>query len=105
MTCRFLFIFLLLTAMTLAACTQDREAVTGTYAGQNGKTEIILTLKDNGKGTWSTDQDEIQFKWSLRKGGKLWLHTREGGVIQGQIRDGKITLALPGIDELLLLRQ
>ncbi|MGL1862031.1 MAG: hypothetical protein OCC46_05845 [Pseudodesulfovibrio sp.] len=102
---RILPILLLLFAMVLTACSQDKGAVAGTYAAQSNETEIVLTLKDNGKGTWSTDLDEIEFKWSIRKGGELWLHTKEGGVIPGVISDDTITMILPGVDQLVFQRQ
>ena len=105
MTNRILPVVLLLMALALCACTRDKDSVAGTYAAHNGDTEITLNLKENGTGTWSTDLDEIQFKWSVRKDGRLWLHTREGGVIQGRIADQSITLALPGVPDLLFMRQ
>jgi hypothetical protein len=105
MTNRILTVILLLMALTLCACARGKDTVAGTYAAKNGDTEIVLNLKENGTGTWSTDLDEIRFKWSVRKDGRLWLHTREGGVIQGRIADESITLALPGVPDLLFTRQ
>ena len=95
----------LVLVLTLAACSpQDADSIAGTYAAR-GDTSIALTLNDNGKGTWSTDMDEISFKWSVREGGILWVHTREGGVIQGVARDGQVTLTLPGVGELVFERE
>ena len=105
MTNRLLPVLLLLLALSLCACSRDKDTVAGTYAAKNGDTEITLNLKENGTGTWSTDLDEIQFKWSVRQDGRLWLHTREGGVIQGRIVDDNITLALPGVPDLLFTQQ
>lgn len=91
--------------LLLAACSRNKDDVAGKYTARNGDTEIVLTLDKDGKGVWSTDMDEIRFKWSLRKNDRIWLHTREGGVIQGVIEDGGIRLTLPGVEELVFQRQ
>ena len=105
MTVRSACLAVLLALCLVSACTQDKATVVGTYAAKNVEEEIVLTLNDNGKGTWSTDLDEIQFKWSVRSGGELWLHTVEGGVVQGRISGNTISLSLPGIQELVFQRQ
>lgn len=92
-------------SLTLAACSPDRGEAVGSYTAAAEDTEIILTLNANGRGTWSTDMDEIPFKWSLPESGQLWLHTREGGVIQGRIENGRVTIALPGAEELMFERR
>lgn len=90
--------------LILAACAPSKDTVAGKYTAQSPDTEVVLTLDKKGKGTWSTDMDEIQFKWSIRKDGKLWLHTKEGGVIQGTIEEDTIKLTLPGVDALVFKR-
>lgn len=96
---------LLILLLILAACSPDRGSVAGSYTATTGEGEIVLTLNENGRGTWSTDTDEIPFKWSRPAPDQLWLHTREGGVIQGRMDDGRLTLALPGVDELVFERE
>ena len=91
---------LVLVLTLLAACAQDRNSVAGKYVAQGPTSEIVLTLGKDGKGTWSTDMDEIPFKWSLRPDGKLWLHTKAGGVLQGTVEAETILLKLPGVGEL-----
>ncbi|BDQ34993.1 hypothetical protein [Pseudodesulfovibrio portus] len=91
---------LLIILTLLAACAQDKKSVAGKYVARGPASEIVLTLNKDGKGTWSTDTDEIPFKWSLRGDGKLWLHTKTGGVLQGTVEDGTIRLDLPGIRDL-----
>ncbi len=99
-------IFLLLAVvMSLSACSQDKKSMAAKYTAKSNDMEIVLNLKEDGRGTWSTDTDEISFKWSIRKGEQLWLHTREGGVIQGRLKGKRITLTLPGVDELVFSRQ
>ncbi|MFH1915039.1 MAG: hypothetical protein ABIK45_12305 [Pseudomonadota bacterium] len=106
MTMRTALACLLALALALSACAPDREDdATGRYAAATDETDIILTLAENGRGTWSTDTDEIAFKWSTPKPDHLWLHTREGGVIQGRFDHGRLTIALPGVGELVFERQ
>lgn len=103
---RYLTLFCMaLLLLMLVACSQDKNTASGTYTAQGQDTEVVLTLSENGRGTWSTDTDEISFKWSLRKDGQLWLHTKEGGVVQGRLVEGQIALTLPGVDELVFSRQ
>ena len=91
---------LLVVLTLLVACAQDRKSVPGKYIAQGPTSEIVLTLGKDGKGTWSTDMDEIPFKWSLRKDNKLWLHSKTGGVMQGTVNDSTILLDLPGVGRL-----
>jgi len=100
---RFLFIALLL--LTLAACSSDKETTAGKYIAQGKDTKVVLTLNEDGRGIWSTDTDEIPFKWSLRKNGQLWLHTKTGGVIQSKLIEGKIRITLPGVEELIFTQE
>lgn len=104
MTQRLCALLLVLILVLAAGCTRDTGPVAGTYTA-SGETPVTLTLDESGKGTWSTDLDEITFKWSVRKGNTLWVHTKEGGVIQGAIEDGRIRLALPGVGEMEFERE
>jgi len=94
-----------LMALALWACAPDRDDVVGRYEAAANDIDIVLTLVENGRGTWSTDTDEIAFKWSTPQPGQLWLHTREGGVIQGRVEAGRLTVALPGVGELVFERR
>ncbi len=84
--------------LLLGACFEDNDTVIGKYHAQDTTIEVILTLNRNGQGTWSTESDEISFKWSSGKNGRLWLHTKKGGVIRGTALNGNIKLNLPGIE-------
>jgi hypothetical protein len=105
MTRRLVPAFVLLLLLALAACSGDRATVSGTYRAVSDGTEILLTLDKDGKGTWSTDLDEIPFKWTLRADGTLWLHTREGGVITVETGKVSLRLRLPGTDVLVFVRK
>ena len=104
MTRRLIPAFAVLLLLALAACSGDRATVSGTYRAVSDGTEIVLTLDKEGKGTWSTDLDEIPFKWTLRPDGSLWVHTREGGVIRAEIVDDGLRMRLPGTDTLIFTR-
>lgn len=95
MTRRDLLRLLLLPAVT--ACAPERDSLAGKYSASNGDLEIELTLGKDGKGTWSTDTDEITFKWSRRANDRIWLHTISGGVIEGTVEGSGIRLYLPGV--------
>lgn len=91
---------LLFLVLTLAGCSGDPVPLTGTWRATSGDTAIELTLEKDGKGTWSTDLDEIPFKWTVRDDGSLWIHTREGGVIPGKIANKTLRVSLPGMEPL-----
>ncbi|MGE4191865.1 MAG: hypothetical protein AB7E51_00600 [Pseudodesulfovibrio sp.] len=99
MTRRDLLLLMLLPAFT--ACAPDRDTLPGDYSARNGEIEIRLRLGKDGKGVWSTDTDEIPFKWSRRDEGHIWLHTVAGGVIPGTIEGEDIRLTLPGVPPLV----
>lgn len=99
MTRRELLFLLLLPAAT--ACAPDRDPLAGKYSASNGDVEVELILGKDGKGTWSTDTDEISFKWSRRDSSRIWLHTVSGGVIEGTVEGSDIRLYLPGVAPLV----
>jgi hypothetical protein len=105
MTLRTVPACLLILLLALAACAPDKGDAAGRYTATTDDTGITLTLGENGRGTWSTDTDEIPFKWSRPAPDQLWLHTREGGVIRGRMESGRLILALPGVDELVFERE
>ncbi len=104
MTWRITPALLILLVLALAACSQEQTPVAGTYRATTDGTEIVLTLNKDGKGTWSTDLDEITFKWTTRAKDEIWIHSREGGVIQGKIKNSTLRLSLPGTDTLIFER-
>ncbi|MBU1248110.1 MAG: hypothetical protein KKB70_05390 [Proteobacteria bacterium] len=95
-----LFLFL-----AFSACSPDKESLVGKYTAQGDATEVVLTLGEDGRGTWSTDLDEISFKWSLSQDGQVWLHTTDGGVLSGTHGEEGLVLTLPGVGEFVFSRQ
>lgn len=92
-----------LTAVALAilllavlGCTQAPDWP-GTYHAKNGDTSVELTLGDDGKGVWSTEDDDVALTWEVKKG-EVWLHTKSGGVLPGSVvGDGMLQVELPGV--------
>lgn len=91
-------IFLFLLVLIPQGCGSPKRYM-GTYvsvsAGEPPRMETTLELKDNDSGVWTTNEKEVQFRWSV-KGNEIRLHTKEGGVITGKIADHTITVTLPG---------
>ncbi len=92
-TCRALVALCL---VALMACSGGPD-VAGTYKGGPGGDTVELSLDAGGKGHWTAEDEEIPFNWELR-GGKLWLHTKTGGLVTGELGgDGAIDMVIPGL--------
>ena len=78
----------------------NREMLVGRYQAENLKNPqsrtLFLELKANGRGSWSIEEDNVSFKWEIRKK-EIWLHTQLGGVIVGKISGNSIEVSLPGV--------
>lgn len=85
-------------ALALAAGCAGEGDPQGTYYARSGNgEEVHLTLSEGGKGSWDTDGTDVPLTWETRKGG-IWLHTRSGGVLRGEIfGGGEIRIDLPGV--------
>ena len=91
--------------LALAACSSNEHALIGRYAGETPHGPISLELKDTGKGTWATPDEDITVAWELR-GGEVWLHTRSGGVVICTVQpDRSLTAKVPGVGRVDLARQ
>ncbi len=81
-----------------AGC-EGKEQYVGKYLmvpTGNQTVQIELELKADGQGSWATDTDNVSFRWDVI-GGKLLLHTRTGGVIEGEISGHTVSLRFPVI--------
>jgi hypothetical protein len=91
------FVSLCLFFFVVSACT-SREKHAATYSTIPGESErqqeIVIELKENGQGSWRKGEEEASFTWSINKS-EIRLHTKEGGVILGNIRGDTLTIALP----------
>lgn len=90
--------------LALASCGGD-PALPGRYAGQSPLGPVTLELREGGKGSWSTPDEDIAVTWE-RRGGEVWLHTKTGGVIICAVRPDRTMLAnVPGVGRIPLSRQ
>jgi hypothetical protein len=84
------------------SCSPDRE-LAGRYCASDprgGQKDLVLELKEDGKGSWKMDHEDFVFTWEDR-GAEVWLHSKSGGVIAGKVRDDRsIHIALPGVGSL-----
>ena len=98
---RFLMMVLVFSLLLAMSC-QDRGRLSGRYAAGGDENQdsltISLELMANGQGSWSIEEDNVSFKWELRKG-EIWLHTKSGGVIVGKIVGETIKITLPALGE------
>ncbi|UCB47611.1 MAG: hypothetical protein JSW56_10520 [Deltaproteobacteria bacterium] len=94
-----LITILILFLLSWGACSRDTSRVTGKYMAQTGEGEqsmsVILELRENGTGSWATEEDNVDFKWEMR-GEEILFHTKSGGVIVGNIGREGIEIYLPG---------
>lgn len=92
---------ILFIALLFSAGCDNKENYVGKYLlvkTGNEAVPVELELKADGQGSWSTDSDNVSFKWEVI-GEKILLHTRTGGVISGEITDNTIHFKLPVIGE------
>lgn len=86
--------------LLVCGCSNQRETLVGNYTAVNptsaGPVTADLELLPDGKGFWSIETDNAAFRWDLHRG-KIRLHTKSGGVIQGTFDHDTIQLTLPGM--------
>lgn len=98
----FLWIIFLI-AFTGCGKTKDFSGQYEAHNPDRGKPPVILELKPDGKGVWAFDDNEVSFKWEVR-GKEIWLHTKAGGVIVGNMKGKSIWIQLPGVGEFRFMR-
>jgi hypothetical protein len=104
---RCLPIIVLVISLLLTIGCENRDRLIGSYEGYGDKNERILKLHvkfgADGQGSWSIENSTVPFKWEMR-GSDIWLHTREGGVVQGRFKGDTIEINLPGVGDCHLKR-
>lgn len=94
---------LALATLLFMSCGRSPADLAGPYTARGG--EMRLTLKDTGKGSLSTPDDDISFTWE-RRGDEVWLHTRAGGVVVCALEsDGSLRADIPGVGKLRFTRR
>lgn len=69
----------------LGGCGESRSPFVGTYKSvdpfpRGGKGHVELDLKENGEATWTHLGKTLKLKWRVGEG-KIWLYTKEGGLL------------------------
>jgi hypothetical protein len=67
--------------------------------GGASKEKIVIELKENSKGVWSRNDEEVPFSWYV-KNDELRINTKDGGTMVGKIKKKGITMILPGEEEI-----
>ncbi len=87
----------LLLLLTFSCAPED--IYEGIYKAEGGKSEKYcnsqIELKENGLAVWRVPDDEVSFRWNI-KDGEIWLSSKAGGIIIGEIRGDTIQVKLPG---------
>jgi hypothetical protein len=84
----------LLAALALGGC-KAREPFAGKYQSVNRTPQITLELKANGEGTWSMGDQQVSFRWEVKKD-RIWIHAKGGGVMIGTLAGDLLSLDISG---------
>ena len=105
---RWLSAVLILVVMVAFSC-RSKVNYEGTYVtggeGASADSTIVLELKENGKGCWKKEDEEVPFSWKVHRGGELRLHLKLGGIVLGEIADDTIEIVLPGTEKLIFRKK
>ena len=81
---------------------ENREYLIGKYqadvAVNGGSQTIFLELMANGQGAWSSEEDNVPFKWESKEN-EVWLHTKSGGLIMAKVAGETIEINVPSLGE------
>ena len=90
----------LLILLSLGISCQPGRDLAGKYKAMDprgGGKAVLLELKSDGKGSWKMGHEDFSFTWEDR-GDEVWLHSKSGGVIAGNIgKDHSIHVSLPEV--------
>jgi len=85
----------------------SKDSYVGRYQAIDNAGEIagdnLIELMENGQGAWTCCDSEVLFTWYV-KARELRIHTKEGGVMVGQLEKESFTLILPGKKKFLFTR-
>jgi hypothetical protein len=99
----------LILVLVIAFSCGSKVSHEGTYVAGGGDASadavIVLELKENGKGCWKKEDEEVPFSWKVHRGGQLRLHLKLGGIVLGKIADGTIEIVLPGTEKLIFRKK
>ncbi|MBN2140329.1 MAG: hypothetical protein JW718_04920 [Desulfovibrionaceae bacterium] len=92
----------------LLACSRPMErGPAGKYETRHPSAQdrvAVLILDEDGKGSLSFNGDNAPLKWTAKTRGEVWLHTRDGGVIEARQKDFGLEMSLPGVGAMAFTR-
>ncbi len=97
---------LILLVPFLSSCRQ-KDIYEGIYKAQEEPSKYSasqLELMEKGQAVWRVPDDEVSFRWDI-KDSEIWLSTKSGGIIIGEIHGDTITITLPGENKMSLKKQ
>ena len=104
---RCLLVGVLAVSLIFAVSCENRDRLVGSYEGYGDKSQwpskSKLKFGADGQGSWSIGDNTVPFKWEMR-GSDIWLHTKDGGVIEGRFKGDTIEINLPGAGDCQLKR-
>lgn len=95
---------ILVLAFLINGCGEEKRILGRYTSDPTPSGMIILSLNENGRAEWMTDIDTASMRWEQR-GQEVWLHTKEGGVIRGILKDSALRLTLPGVGVILFKKE
>lgn len=103
---RLVFLLLMLAVCAGSGCNRE-PGLTGRYTAVQesaNETRSVIELKKDGKGTWETEIDLVNFRWKIR-GKEIWLHTKTGGVIIGRLTSSGFVVEIPGVGQYTFVKE
>jgi len=103
-----LLVFLACLVFFLTFSCARNDIYEGVYVAESGSSNKCsnsqIELMEKGLAVWRLPDDEVSFRWNI-KNNEIWLSSKSGGIIIGQIRDKTIEIALPGMDTTCYFRK
>lgn len=102
---RSLFLALgLAAALLLLGCRGPVEGLVGEYEAE-GPAGARLTLRPDGGGALSVGAEEAPFRWEIKDGKQLLLHTRQGGILALNLTATGLEGDMPGTGKVVFLKK
>lgn len=99
-----LVFFLVAVALGCSPLSDLPGAYQADHQGLNGKVRVVMVMAEDGSGKWEISGENVPFLWRERAGVVL-IHTREGGVVEGQVESRGLRMDVPGVGKLLFVRK
>jgi hypothetical protein len=93
--------------LTFSSSCGRKDIYEGIYKAQEETAKYSgsqLELMEKGQAVWRVPDDEVSFRWDI-KGSEIWLSTKSGGIIIGEIHGDTIDITLPGVKKMSFKKQ